>query len=75
MRTVRARHVINGRWAWLKPDIAPIRLDPSTPRGYLFDRYRLIALHARAAANAGTPLDPAKPPKEMEATCVCRRRP
>jgi hypothetical protein len=50
-----------------KPDIAPIELDPSTPRGYLFDRYRLMALHARAAANAGTPLDPAKPPKEMEA--------
>ncbi len=50
-----------------KPDIAPITLDPSTPRGYLFDRYRLIALHARAAANAGTPLDPAKPPNEIEA--------
>lgn len=50
-----------------KADVAPITLDPSTPRGYLFDRYRLIALQARAAANAGTPLDPARPPKEFEA--------
>jgi hypothetical protein len=50
-----------------KAAVAPIDLDPSLPRGYLFDRYRLIALRARAAANAGTPLDPAKPPKEIDA--------
>jgi hypothetical protein len=50
-----------------KADVAPITLDPSSPRGYLFDRYGLIALHARAAANSGTPFDPAKPPTEIEA--------
>jgi hypothetical protein len=49
-----------------KADVAPIALDPSSPRGYLFDRYSLIALQARAAANSGTPFDPAKPPKEIE---------
>jgi hypothetical protein len=50
-----------------KADIAPIKLDPTSPRGYLFDRYDLIALEARAAANAGTPYDPARPPKEFDA--------
>ena len=50
-----------------KADVTPIRLDTSTPRGYFFDRYALIALRARAAAIAGTPLDPAKPSKELEA--------
>jgi hypothetical protein len=50
-----------------KADVAPITLDPSSPRGYLFDRYGLIALHARAAANSGTPFDPARPPTEIEA--------
>jgi hypothetical protein len=45
----------------------PIKLDPSSSRGYYFDRYGLIALQARAAANSGTPLDPTKPPKELEA--------
>jgi hypothetical protein len=48
-------------------DVTPIRLDTSTSRGYFFDRYSLIALRARAAAGAGTPLDPAKPSKEFEA--------
>jgi hypothetical protein len=50
-----------------KADVAPIKLDPSSPRGYLFDRYGLIALQARSAANSGTPFDAAKPPKEIEA--------
>jgi hypothetical protein len=50
-----------------KTDVTPIRLDTSTPRGYFFDRYALIALRARAAAAAGTPLDPATPSKELEA--------
>jgi hypothetical protein len=50
-----------------KAGVTPIKLDPSSPRGYLFDRYGLIALQARAAANSGTPFDPAKPPKEIEA--------
>ena len=49
-----------------KADVAPIKLDPSSPRGYLFDRFDLIALQARAAANSGTPLDPARLPKEIE---------
>jgi hypothetical protein len=49
-----------------KAGVAPIKLDPSSARGYLFDRYALIALQARAAANSGTPFDPAKPPKEIE---------
>jgi hypothetical protein len=50
-----------------KVDVTPIRLDPTVPRGYFFDRYALIALHARAAADAGTPLDPTQPSKELEA--------
>src|SRR6188474_68928 len=33
-----------------KADLTPIRLDTSTPRGYFFDRFVLIALQARAAA-------------------------
>lgn len=48
-------------------DVTPIRLDTATPRGYFFDRFVLIALQARAAADAGMPLDPAKPSKELEA--------
>jgi hypothetical protein len=50
-----------------KTDVTPIRLDTSAPRGYFFDRYALIALRARAAAGAGTPLDPSTPSKELEA--------
>ena len=50
-----------------KTDVTPIRLDTSIARGFFFDRYALIALQARAAAGAGTPLDPAKPSKELEA--------
>jgi hypothetical protein len=50
-----------------KTDVTPISLDPSTQRGYFFDRYVLIALQARAAAGAGTPIDPATPAKQFEA--------
>jgi hypothetical protein len=50
-----------------KTDVTPIRLDTAAPRGYFFDRYALIALQARAAADAGTPLDPATPSKTLEA--------
>jgi hypothetical protein len=50
-----------------KADVTPISLDTSTPRGYFFDRYALIALQARAAATAGAPLDSAKPSRELEA--------
>jgi hypothetical protein len=41
-------------------DLAPIPLaaDGSTTTGVAFDRYRLIARRARAAAAAGTPLSP-----------------
>lgn len=44
---------------------APIKLDPASPRGYFLDRYALIEVKARAAANAGTPYDPGRPPKEF----------
>jgi hypothetical protein len=50
-----------------KADVAPIKLDPTSPRGYFLDRYALIELEARAAVNAGTPYDPVRPPKEFEA--------
>ena len=43
-------------------DIAPVTLDPAVKRGYLMDQFTMIALRARAAANAGMPLDPKKPP-------------
>jgi hypothetical protein len=50
-----------------KADVTPIRLATSGPRGYLFDRFALIALRAQAAAAAGTPLDPANPSKDLQA--------
>jgi hypothetical protein len=50
-----------------KADIALIKLDPASPRGYFLDRYALIELQARTAAKAGTPYDPGRPPKEFEA--------
>ena len=46
--------------------VTPIRLDPATPRGFLFDRYAMIALQAGAAAEAGKPMDPENPPKDVE---------
>jgi hypothetical protein len=49
-----------------KGTIAPIKLDTATPRGFLFDRYAMIAMQAGAAAEAGRPLDPEKPPKDVE---------
>lgn len=49
-----------------KGAITPIKLDVSAPRGYLFDRYAMIAMQARAAAEAGKPMDAEKPPKDVE---------
>jgi hypothetical protein len=48
-------------------EFAPISLDPdgSGTHGVLFDRFRLTARAARAAAAAGTPVDPKKPPLEL----------
>jgi hypothetical protein len=49
-----------------KTDAVPVPLDPAAPRGYLFDRFTMIALRARAAAAAGQALDPERPPKDLE---------
>jgi hypothetical protein len=48
-------------------EFAPISLDPdgSGTHGVLFDRFRMTARAARAAAAAGTPVDPKKPPLEV----------
>src|SRR5262249_52955459 len=47
--------------------VAPISVDPdgSATHGAVFDHVRLIALAARAAAAASTPLDPEKLPPEI----------
>ena len=47
-------------------DIPPVPLDVSTPRGFLFDQFTMIAHRARAAANAGTPMDPATKPADVD---------
>jgi hypothetical protein len=49
-------------------DFAPIPLDAdgSTTRGVAFDRFRLIARAAHAAAAAGKPMDPKEPPREVQ---------
>jgi hypothetical protein len=51
-------------------DFAPISLDPdgSAAHGVLFDQFRLIARASRAAAVAGHPIDPARPPVEIMRT-------
>jgi len=49
-----------------KSDIQLPRLDPAAPRGYVLDQFAMIALRARAAATSGSPLDPARPPKDLE---------
>lgn len=48
-------------------DFAPISLDPdaSATHGILFDRFRMTARAARAAAAGGNPLDPKRPPVEL----------
>jgi hypothetical protein len=49
-------------------DVDPISMDPDGSRvhGVVYDHVRLIALAARAAAASGTPLDPAKLPRQVE---------
>ena len=49
-----------------KSDIQLPRLDPAASRGYVLDQFAMIALRARAAAASGSPLDPARPPKDLE---------
>lgn len=46
---------------------APISLDAdgSAAHGVIFDRFRMMARAARAAAAAGRPIDPANPPREL----------
>jgi hypothetical protein len=48
-------------------EFAPISLDPdgSATRGLIFDRFRLVARAARAAAAAGKPIDVKVPPREL----------
>ena len=48
-------------------EFAPISLDAdgSATHGVIFDRFRMMARAARAAAAAGKPVDPANPPREL----------
>jgi hypothetical protein len=48
-----------------KAAVTAIKLDASVERGFIFDRHMLIAARARAAAEAGTPLEPTKPPRDL----------
>ena len=48
-----------------KAAVAAIKLDAAVERGFIFDRHMLIAARARAAAEAGTPLEPTKPPRDL----------
>jgi hypothetical protein len=50
-----------------KTDVPPISLDASVARGYFFDHFATVALRARAAAVAGSPLDSEKPSKDLDA--------
>ncbi len=43
-----------------------IPMDVSTPRGFLFDQFLMIAQRAHAAADMGTPMDPKKPPTGID---------
>lgn len=49
---------------------APISLDAdgSATHGVIFDRFRLVARAARAAAAAGRPIDPVRPPPDLIGT-------
>ena len=51
-------------------EFAPISLDAdgSATHGVIFDRFRLLARAARAAAAAGTPIDIKQPPRELMRT-------
>jgi hypothetical protein len=48
-------------------DLTPISLDSDGSRahGILLDHFRLVALASRAAAAAGTPIDPKNPPVDL----------
>lgn len=51
-------------------EFAPISLDAdgSAAHGVIFDRFRMMARAARAAAAAGKPIDPERPPGELVRT-------
>jgi hypothetical protein len=46
--------------------MAAVPLDTAVSRGYLMDRFTMIALRAHSSAAGGTPLDPNKPPAGLE---------
>jgi len=43
-----------------------VPLDTSTARGFLFDQFTMIAQRSHAATAAGTPMDPKKPPSDID---------
>ncbi len=45
-------------------EVPPVPLDIGTARGFLFDQFTILARRARAAAQAGTPLDPPSGPRQ-----------
>ena len=47
-------------------EIPGVPLDVSTPRGFLFDQFTMIAQRSHAATVAGAPLDPKKPPADID---------
>jgi hypothetical protein len=47
-------------------DFPAVPLDASTPRGFLYDQFAMIAQRARAAANSGMPMDSKKPPTNLD---------
>jgi hypothetical protein len=46
-------------------DPIPLDADGSSTHGVVYDRFRVVARAARAAAAAGAPLDPARLPREL----------
>jgi hypothetical protein len=49
-------------------DFPAVPLDVSTPRGFLYDQFAMIAQRARAAANSGMPMDSKNPPSDIDPT-------
>jgi hypothetical protein len=49
-------------------DPIPLGADLASPSAVVFDRFRLVAAAARAAAAAGAPIDPDDVPREVELT-------
>lgn len=47
-------------------ELPGIPLDVSTPRGFVYDQFLMIAQRAHAAAITGTPMDSKKPPADID---------